>query len=95
MGDNYICGNTVSEGRDVWEFSIFLKDDKAVEKYVEKENHQIKEILKVFYEYFIPIEIEVRTKIICDNTAPFIIGEDRVQETVETTNNYLGFNTVI
>ena len=64
-------------------------------KYIEKENHQIKEILKVFYEYFIPIEIEVRTNIICDNTTPFIIGEDRVQETVETTNNYLGFNTVI
>jgi len=95
LGDNYICGNTVAEGRDVWEFSILLKDDKAVEKYVEKENNQINEVLKVFYEYFIPIEIEVRTNIICDNTAPFIIGEDSVQGTAETSNNYLGFNTVI
>ena len=96
MGDNYICGNTVSEGRNVWEFSIILKDDKAVEKYIEKENNQIREVLKVFYEYFIPFEIEVRTNIICNNATPFVIGEDSVHKSNMKTNyhsnNYLGWN---
>ena len=95
MGDNYTCGNTVSEGRDVWEFSIILSDDKAIKKYIEQEKNQINNVLKVFYEYFIPIEIEVKTNFICNETTPFIIGEDAVQETFETENNYLGFNTVI
>lgn len=99
LGDNYICGNTVSEGRNVWEFSIILEDDKAVEKYIEKENNQIREVLKEFYEYFIPIEIEVRTNIICINVTSFVIGEDSVHKSNMTTNyqsdNYLGFNTVI
>ena len=95
LGDNYICGNTISEGRNIWEFSIILSDDKAIKKYIEQEKNQINNVLKVFYEYFIPIEIEVKTNFICDESTPFIIGEDAVQETFETTNNYLGFNTVI
>lgn len=99
LGGNYICGSTVSEGRNVWEFSIILKNDKDVEKYIEKESSQIDGVLKVFYEYFVPLEIEVRTIIVCDNANPFIIGVDSIRETAETTtqytNNYLGFNTII
>ncbi len=95
LGDNYICGNTVSEGRDVWEFTILLNENNAIEKYIELENKQISEVLKVFYEYFIPIEIEVRTKLICENTSPFFISAEENQGSVETANNYLGFNTVI
>lgn len=95
LGDNYICGNTILEGRDVWEFSIVLSDDKAIKKYIEQEKNQINNVLKVFYEYFIPIEVEVKTNFICDEATPFIIGKKAVQETFETENNYLGFNTVI
>lgn len=95
LGDNYICGNTVSEGRDLWEFSILLSDGKAIMKYIEHEKNQINNLLKVFYEYFIPIEIEIKTNFICDEETPFIIGKDKVHETFETENNYLGFNTVI
>jgi hypothetical protein len=95
LGDNYICGSTVSEGRNVWEFSILLKENKAVEKYVEQENNQINEVLQVFYEYFIPIEIEVKTKIISEKTTPFIIGEDSTKQTDEMANSYLGYNTIV
>ena len=59
------------------------------------EKNQINNVLKVFYEYFIPIEIEVKTNVVCDETNQFIIGENAAQETYETANNYLGFNTVI
>lgn len=95
LGDNYICGNSVAEGREVWEFSILLNEDKAVKKFIESEEKQISEVLNVFYEYFIPIEIEVRTKLICENNSPFIISAEGDRETVETANNYLGFNTVL
>lgn len=95
LGDNYICGNSVDEGREVWKFSISISDDKSVENYIEFENKQISRVLEVFCEYFIPIEIEVKTNIVCDNTAQFVIGKDKIQEAVETANNYLGFNTVI
>jgi hypothetical protein len=99
LGGNYICGDSVAEDRIVWEFSILLEDDKAVEKYIERENKQIKEILKIFFEYFIPIEIEVMTNIICNKSNPFVIGEDYVDKNMVSaeiqSNSYLGYNMII
>jgi len=64
-----------------------------------KENKQIKDILKIFTEYFIPLEIEVRTTVICNKLNPLIIGKDAVDENLLSTelasNSYLGYNAVI
>lgn len=98
LGIDYICGDTHSEGRNVWEFSIILNNASTIEKYLNKGNGSILEFIELFYDFFVPFEIEVRTKIHCNQLTPFIIGptnkEPKIHERNES-NNYLGYNTII
>ena len=99
LGDNFICGGLSSEGTCIWEFSIILNDESAVKKYIEKKDGFMYKIIELFYEYFIPYEIEAKTKIICNKTVPFILGtaarkEKDISELIES-DNYLGYNSKI
>ena len=97
LGDNFICGDLSSEGRYIWEFSIILNDGSAIKKY--KEDGVMYKLIEVFYEYFIPYEIEVKTKITCNKTVPFVLGttagkEKDIPELYES-DYYLGYNSII
>jgi hypothetical protein len=95
LGVDFICGDSVAEERMVWDFSILLEDDQAVENYIVKENKEILQVLNVFIEYFIPMEIEVRTNVTCSNLHPIFMDMDHAEKTEIPARSYLGYNTVI
>ncbi|OQX72293.1 MAG: hypothetical protein B6D61_14220 [Bacteroidetes bacterium 4484_249] len=99
LGDSFICGDFPPEGKCIWEFSIILIDESAIMKYIEEENGVMFKLIEIFYEYFIPYEIEVKTKIICNNTVPFILGTSAGKEKdiheLSGSDNYLGYNSII
>lgn len=99
LGINYICGDSVPEGRNVWEFTINLNNEINIEKYTNRENGSALKLLDLFYELFVPYEIEVVTKINCIQQTPFFIGSTSENEpgteTESVALNYLGYNTVI
>jgi len=99
LGDNFICSDFSYEGRCTWEFSIILNDESAIKKYIEKEDGFTYKLIEVFYEYFIPYEIEVQTKIICNKTVPFVLattaGKEKDIPELYESNNYLGYNSII
>jgi len=99
LGDNFICGDFSPEGKCIWEFSIILNDESAIKKYIEKEDGVMYKLIELFYEYFIPYEIEVKTKIICNNTVPFVLGTSAGKEKgiseLSGSDNYLGYNSII
>ena len=99
LGDSFICGDFPPEGKCIWEFSIILIDESAIMKYIEEENGVMFKLIEIFYEYFIPYEIEVKTKIICNNTVPFILGTSADKEKdiheLSASDNYLGYNSII
>jgi len=96
LGIDFICGDFNSEGRDIWEFSIILSEKSELNKFIDKDKGHIYKFIEVFYEYFIPFEIEAKTKIICDNMKPFILGEtDGPDLELVESANYLGYNSIL
>jgi len=96
LGINYICGESLSESRNVWEFSVILSDAKSVENYITNGRNSVNSLIKLFYDYFVPYEVEVRTKISCrqQSSLSLEVGELKIVSQ-EIANSYLGFNTVI
>ncbi len=96
LGVNLICGGFISEERDIWEFSVILGENPSIAKFIDKENGYIFKVIEIFYEYFIPYEIEVNTKVICDKSEPFVLSETNgsTPELVESAN-YLGYNSIL
>jgi len=96
LGINYICGESVSEPRNIWEFSVILNDVINVENYIGEGRNSVNPLINLFYEYFVPYEVEVRTRISCRQKDSLTLetGELKIVSQ-ETTNCYLGFNTVI
>lgn len=99
LGDNFICGDFSSEGKYFWEFSITLNDEHTIKNYIEQEDGYMQKLIKVFYEYFVPYEIEAKTKIICNKTVPLVLGAVAGKEKDFSVpfgpDNYLGHNTII
>ncbi len=96
LGINYVCGESVSESRNVWEFSVILSDVKNVEDYITEGRNTVNSLIELFYEYFVPYEVEVRTRISCRQQNSLTLEADELKiVSQEITNNYLGFNTVI
>ncbi len=99
LGSNCCCSGSPNEGRYIWEFTILLRSNSDINPYIEMENNGLKSFLKGFYEYFTPIEVEVRTRIVCDYAASFYLGffaEAPAEESLENFPElFLGYNTMI
>ena len=96
LGINYICGESVSESRNVWEFSVILSDVSNVEYYITDGRNSVDSLIKLFYEYFVPYEVEIRTRVSCRQQDLLTLETDELKiVSQELTNSYLGINTVI
>ncbi len=65
------------------EFNIGPILTKNIDWYLNE--FKLYEFLEVFYNYFVPMEMEVKTNLIIDNASDFLLGE--------TNNSILGFSS--
>jgi len=99
LGFDYVIGHNVKEEKKIWEFTIELKKDDSIKNYINNDKGTMLEIIECFYEYFIPFEIEVKTKISCSQLSIFRIGSaseidsDILQKDIEKI--HLGYNTTL
>ena len=98
LGVNYICGYSVTEPINIWEFTVLLKDVNNLENYIIEGSGSVRFLIDVFYDYFTPYEVEVRTRIGCKHQNSLTlkpIEEFSGIRSEDIKNNYLGYNTII
>ena len=99
LGENLICGNSLSEDVLVWEFAVLLNDEKMLEQYVDIDKGLMKNLINRFYAYFVPLEIIVETRIICSTHSTFYLqvdteyAEPEIDHSIK--NIYLGYNAML
>ena len=95
LGENFLCGKNMEEDVMCWDFRIELMNDCRLEIFVDSGKDFMMDLINKFYDYFVPFEIMVNTKIICHEINQFQLtnvisnGEDKVEK------SYLGYNTSI
>ena len=99
LGENFICGNGLNEDVLTWEFTVVVNDEKMLDRYFDVDKGFMKNLMNKFYRFFIPFEINTRTKVICNMQNAFYLGEGDEQDKsrIEHTINdiYLGYNTML
>ena len=92
LGENFICGDYFEENLLNWEFLIILKDDSKFSNFTEMENNIGEKIIEKFFDFFIPVEIEVKTHILCESGLQLQLSNDNEQTEPIL---YLGYNISI
>ncbi len=87
LGVDFICGQHFNNSGQGLEFVIGPLKNTSVEDYLE--NGQNKKFLECFYGYFIPVEIDIKTRIIVNQEEMGLCINDAA------SNPVLGYNTVI
>jgi hypothetical protein len=87
LGENFICGNYISDYDPVMEFIIGPLKNSSIEDYLEKGSYSA--FLSCFYSFFVPVELDAVTIIKAGETKQqFILHE-------VASNVILGYNSVI
>jgi hypothetical protein len=98
LGENLICSDNFLDNSLTWEFSIILENESDLPDYADQQKGHAGNLISRYYDFFVPFEIELETKIICNVCSPFILGDDKgFLDTSESKHHevYLGFNTSI
>jgi len=99
LGVDFTSGNAIKEGKNVWQFTVHLGNEKNIEKYLNPKTNSVMELIHLFYEYFIPIEVEVNTNIVSKDVSQLYLEEYFEKQSVHQTNEpvpcFLGYNTII
>ncbi|MCD4730809.1 MAG: hypothetical protein K8R74_09435 [Bacteroidales bacterium] len=96
LGENFICGNNFQESILTWEFSIILENESRLIYYANLEKGFANKLIEKYYNFFVPVEIEVKTKYICKAGRPLILGDLKEDDAEHKKPElYLGYNTTI
>ena len=98
LGENFICGNGLSEQVLVWRFIIEVKDDKRLEELVGADKGYVfRKLIDYFCAYFVPFEIVVETRIVCSGQRPLTLAGDsenpETDKEQQAVSVFLGYNT--
>lgn len=99
LGESSICGEQVSELGLQWEFTIILNDDNNILDFVDIKHGKMNQLLKIFYEYFIPYEFSIKTNVVSSRTISLELSSKQSSKEGKSTavekNIYLGYNANI
>lgn len=96
LGENVLCGNKLTEDIMCWDFTVELMEDCRLEIFVDTEKGFMKDLISKFYDYFVPFEIVITTKIICLKKNKFQLTRGEFPAGEEKHDkSYLGYNTTI
>lgn len=99
LGESFICGDNFRESMPAWEFTVILEDDSNLSNYADLESGFGRILITKYCEYFVPVEVEIETKIICKRTNPLTLISSLDDKTLFTkdrnTEIFLGYNTSI
>jgi predicted component of type VI protein secretion system len=87
VGEDFICGNYVSDYDPVMEFIIGPLKNSSIEDFLE--NGSYSRFLSCFYSFFVPIEMEAVTIIKANETRQHFVLND------SSSNVILGYNSSI
>lgn len=96
LGETFICGEHITLFQNRWEFTVMLDEASDMAEFTDPEVETFSGWINVFYDYFVPLEIDPVAKITCGDHQPFYLGvsssaeQDRHQKTNKET--YLGYN---
>ena len=99
LGESFICGDNLLESMTIWEFSVILESDSNLSNYVDLEHGFGRKLITKYYEYFVPVEVEIETKIICRQAKPLTLINPHNDETFFPKDRnmeiYLGYTSSI
>ncbi|MAE07441.1 MAG: hypothetical protein CL661_01625 [Bacteroidetes bacterium] len=95
LGDNLICGSNFIEVILTWKFTIIIEDETSIPFYNDVENGIGRKLIDSFYRYFIPVEVEVETNIICNVSTTLVLEDETGSVEHRKPELYLGYNTAI
>jgi hypothetical protein len=99
LGESFICGDNLLESITIWEFSVILESDSNLSDYVDLEYGFGRKLITKYYEYFVPVEVEIETKIICRHAKSLTLINPHNDETFSSKDRnleiYLGYNSSI
>ena len=99
LGENLLCGDIIAEHGLVWEFTMVLGDQDNVLDYIDKEKGNLFKLINLFFEYFVPFEISVKTNVITKHshfltlTSQQDVGKEDLKQNEKSI--YLGYNANI
>jgi len=100
LGENFICGDGLNENVPVWEFIIEIKEETKLEELIGTDRGPVlTELMDRFSAFFVPFEVVVKTKVVCPDQRPLVLGREKEFQGEEAEqpagNFYLGYNTSI
>ena len=99
LGESFICSSHFSEDTITWKFSIISEDDHDISAYADFTQGFIKQLISKYYDFFIPVEIEVETEFVCHAKREFVLGDMQARsdrtEKIQSPGIHLGYNTVL
>lgn len=93
LGETMVCSNHFTEEILTWKFSILSIGDDDISTYADFEKGFIKKLISRFYEFIVPLEVEVETEFICQAKRDFVLFETTTEE--QFPGIYLGYNSTI